>query len=58
MLSHVLCQKICNLDGIPCLFLVIILVSFFISNLAYGYFVVVVTFTAMSANENQCAIVF
>ena len=32
--------------------------QFFISNLAYGYFVVVVTFTAMSANENQCAIVF
>lgn len=33
MLSHVLCQKICNLDGIPCLFLVIILVSFLLVTL-------------------------
>lgn len=55
MLSHVLCQKICNLDGIPCLFHI---GQFFISNPAYGYFFVVVTCTAMSANENQCAIFF
>ena len=32
--------------------------QFFISNPAYGYFFVVVTCTAMSANENQCAIFF
>lgn len=32
--------------------------SVFISNPAYGYFFVVDTFAAMSANENQCAIFF